>query len=251
MKTPTVPQSSVTEPEFTVLHREAHRLLRLNRATPDMRWIGRAISVALAAGELPAAATVFPCVMTRAPAGGARLLALTGLEHGNNLFVDAQGHWSGDYLPAVLRTWPFRLLAQPAEPGTHLIAVHRPALNVGEGDPLFDENGQEMPWLQDILRSLTALDAATASTAAAVAALDEAGLLQERTLQAMLPDGRQMELTGFLSVDEARLNALEPAKAGELHACGALSLAYLQLLSLRKFRSLMDRAALQEPAQAA
>lgn len=250
MKTPSVPQTSVSEPEFTVLHRDAHRLLRLNRATPDMRWIGRAVSVALAAGELPAAATVFPCVMTRAPEGGARLVAITGLEHGNNLFVDAQGHWSGDYLPAVLRTWPFRLLEQP-EQGVHLIAVHKPALNVGEGDPLFDENGQEMPWLQDILRELTALDAATASTAAAVAALDEAGLLQERSLQAMMPDGRQMELTGFLSVDEARLNALEPAKAGELHACGALSLAYLQLLSLRKFRSLMDRAALPQPAPAA
>ena len=251
MKTPPVPQRSVTEHEFTVLHREAHRLLRLNRATPDMRWIGQAISVSLAAGELPAAATVFPCVMTRAPEGGARLLAITGLEHGNNLFVDAQGHWSGDYLPAVLRTWPFRLLHQPAEQGVHLIAVHKPALNVGEGDPLFDENGQEMPWLQEILRELTALEAATASTAAAVAALDEAGLLQERSLQAMMPDGRQMELTGFLSVDEARLNALEPAKAGELHACGALSLAYLQLLSLRKFRALMDRAALPQPAQAA
>ena len=63
-----------------------------------------------------------------------------------------------------------------------------------------------------------------------MAALDEAGLLQERTLQAMLPGGRQMELTGFLCVDEARLNALEPAKAGELHASGALALAYLHLL---------------------
>jgi hypothetical protein len=251
MTTPAVPQNTLPEPEFTILHREAHRLLCLNRATPDMRWIGQAISVALAAGELASAATVFPCVMTRASAGGARLLAITGLEHGHNLFVDAQGHWSGVYLPAVLRTWPFRLLAQPEEQGVHLIAVHRPALTVGDGDALFDESGQEMPWLQAILRELTALDAATASTAAAVAALEEAGLLQERTLQVMLPNFRQLELTGFLSVDEAKLNALEPAKAGELHACGALALAYLQLLSMRQIRPLMDRAAGQQLAQMA
>jgi hypothetical protein len=56
-----------------------------------------------------------------------------------------------------------------------------------------------------------------------------------------------MELTGFLSVDEAKLNALEPSQAGELHRQGALSLAYLPLLSLRRFRPLMERAAAQEP----
>ena len=56
-----------------------------------------------------------------------------------------------------------------------------------------------------------------------------------------------MELTGFLSVDETKLNALTPAQAGELHRQGALSLAYLHLLSLRRFRPLMERAAAQEP----
>lgn len=236
--------------EFTILHREAHRLLRLNRDERDMRWVGGLISVALAAAEMPQAAVEFPCVMTRGTGGSARLLAITGLEQGRNLFVDAQGHWSGNYLPAVLRTWPFRLLTEEDDEGARLVAVHRPALSVSQGDALFDDNGQEAPWLQAVLRELVALDAAATSTAEQVAALDAAGLLHERTLQAMLPGGRQMELTGFLSVDEAKLNALEPALAGELHRQGALSLAYLHLLSLRRFRPLMERAAAQEPGAA-
>lgn len=245
--TATTPAPAAAANEFTILHREAHRLLRLNRTERDMRWVSGSVSVAIAAAEMPSAAVEFPCVMTRATDGGGRLLAITGLEQGRNLFVDAQGHWSGHYLPAVLRTWPFRLLTEVDDEGARLVAVHRPALSVSQGDALFDEHGKEAPWVQAVLRELVALDAAATTTAEQVAALDAAGLLHERTLQAMLPSGRQMELTGFLSVDEAKLHALEPAQAGELHRQGALSLAYLQLLSLRRFRPLMERAAAQEP----
>ena len=237
-------------PEFTILHREAHRSLLLERDKRDMRWVASTISVALAAAEMPAAAVEYPCVMTRVAGGGGRLLALTGLEHGRNLFVDADGQWTGGYLPAVLRTWPFRLLTELDDEGARLVAVHRPALGLSSGEPLFDDQGKEMPWLQTVLQELVALDAAATSTSDMVAALDAAGVLHERTLQAILPGGRQMELTGFLSVDESKLNALSPAQAGALHSQGALALAYLHLLSLRRFRPLMERAAQQEAAAA-
>ncbi len=234
--------------QFTILHREAHRQQRLKRDQRDMRWVGSTITVALAAAEMPAAAIEFPCVMTRSAGGGGRLLAITGLENGRNLYVDSQGHWTGNYLPAVLRTWPFRLLTEYDDEGARPVAVHQPALSLTEGEPLFDDQGIEMPWLKAVLQELVALDAAATTTSDTVAALDAAGLLHERTLQVVLPGGRQMELNGFLSVDEAKLNALDAAQAGELHSKGALALAYLHLLSLRRFRPLMERAAQQEPA---
>lgn len=237
------------EPEFSILHRQAHRLLRLNRDARDSRWVGASITVSLVAAELPAAAVEYPCVFTRA-ASGSRLVAVTGLEHGRNLFVDASGQWNGEYTPAVVRTWPFRLLEQVDAEGARLVAVHRPALQVGEGEPLFDEQGQELPWLKATLQELTALDAGAAGTAAAVAALEEAGVLQERSLQAVLSNGRQLELTGFLVVDEARLNALGADQLGKLHVAGALSLAYLHLLSLRRFRALIERASRQDATAA-
>jgi len=234
--------------EFTILHRDAHKLLQLDRDRRDMHWVGKQITVALAASEMPAAAVEFPCVMTRVAGGGGRLLAITGLEHGSNLFVDADGLWTGSYLPAVVRTWPFRLLSEYDDEGARLVAVHRPALGLTKGEPLFDDQGKEMPWLQAVLQELVALDAAAATTSDIVAALDAAGVLHERTLQVILPNGRQIELTGFLSVDETKLNALDAAQAGELHVKGALALAYLHLLSLRRFRPLMERAAQREPA---
>ena len=127
-------------PEFTILHREAHRMLKFNRAERDMNWVRGLITINLAASEMPSAALAFPCVMTHGESGG-RLLAITGLEQGRNLFVDDKGRWLGEYLPAVLRTWPFRLLDQEDEEGSRPIAVQREALNLSKGDALFDDKG--------------------------------------------------------------------------------------------------------------
>jgi len=238
-----------TAPEFTILHREAHRLLKYNRAERDMRWVQGLITVTLAASEMPSAALAFPCVMTHSESGG-RLLAITGLEQGRNLFVNDKGHWQGEYLPAVLRTWPFRLLDQEDEEGSRPIAVQRDAFNLAQGDDLFDDKGQEMPWLQGVMKDLVALDAGETTTSAMVNALHAAGVLTERALQAVLPNGRQMELTGFLSVDEHKLHGLEDKVLADLHRQGALAMAYLHLLSLRQFKVLMDKAAAQEPQEA-
>lgn len=243
----TTAQAATAAPEFTILHREAHRLLKLERAQPDMAWVRGLITVNLAASEMPSAALAFPCVMTRSATGG-RLLAITGLEHGRNLFVDAHRHWTAAYMPAVLRTWPFRLLDKEDDEGSRPVAVQRDALNATTGDALFDEHGQEMPWLQAILKELVALDAAETTTAAMVDALDAAGVLTERALQAVLPSGRQMELTGFLSVDEHKLHTLDDKVIADLHRQGALAMAYLHLLSLRQFKPLMALAAAQEPS---
>jgi hypothetical protein len=236
-------------PEFTILHREAHRLLKLNRVDRDMNWVRGLITINLAAAEMPSAALAFPCVMTHSESGG-RLLAIAGLEQGRNLFVDTKGKWLGDYLPAVLRTWPFRLLDKVDEEGARPIAVQREALSSSQGDALFDDQGQEMPWLKAVMQDLVALDAGETTTSEMVNALHAAGVLTERALQAVLPNGRQMELTGFLSVDEHKLNALEDKVVADLHRQGALAMAYLHLLSLRKFKDLMALAAAHEPVEA-
>jgi hypothetical protein len=89
---------------------------------------------------------------------------------------------------------------------------------------------------------LTETDAGLSDTAAQLAQLEAAGVLTERSLQAILPDGRDLELHGFMTVDETRLQALPEKTVHTLHTCGALSLAYLHLLSLRQFRQLVLRS---------
>lgn len=236
--------------ELVVLHRETHGHLRLDRQAPDYAFARGSITVALTAGELAAACSEYPCVMARQSDASFSLLAVTGLQAGRNLYVGDGGAWLGDYLPATLATWPFRLARQGGDEGRFLVAVHPGALNASRGEPLFDAQGMEAPWLLDTLRLLTQTDAGLKETSELVALLDKHGLLVERSLQAVLPDGRDVELHGFLSVDEPRLQALSADALHELHARGALAMAYLHLLSMRRFRHLVTRAGQAAPVDA-
>lgn len=227
---------------LSILHRETHGHLRLNRAQPDFGPFRGAVTVALTAAEVPAACLEYPCVMARQADGQNSLLAVTGLQAGHNLFVSPEGAWLGQYLPATLASWPFRLVKEGAEAGRFLVAVQAEALSESVGDPLFDASGAETPWLLERLRLLVDTDAALNETGRQIDALHEAGVLTERSLQAVLADGRDVELTGFLVVDEARLQALPENTVHALHTQGALALAYLHLLSLRRFRPLVQRA---------
>ncbi len=236
---------------LVVLHRETHGHLRLNRQKPDYGFVRGAVTVALTAAEVPAACMEYPCVMARQPDGRWRMLAVTGLKARQNVFVGDVGARLGGYLPLSLSTWPFRLVNDGNEQGRFLVAVQPSALSTTEGDPLFDASAQESPWLLERLRELTQTDAGMLETSDQLAALDAAGVLSERTFQAVLGDGSDVELHGFLTVDEARLQALPEKTVHELHVSGALALAYLHLLSLRRFRALVARAGeLAERAEA-
>lgn len=248
---------STVNNDLVILHREAHGHLKLNRAAPDFGFARDSVTVALTVAELPAACAEYPCVMARQPDGALSLLAVTGLQAGHNLFVAADGAWQGQYLPATLATWPFRLVRE-SDDGRFLVAVRPEALNPSVGDPLFNAEGQELPWLLERLRQLTETDAGMGATTAQLAQLDAAGVLVDRSLQVILPDGRDLELHGFMTVDEARLQGLPADTVHALHTSGALTLAYLHLLSLRQFRQLVARsgelakqAALQEAQQLA
>lgn len=227
---------------LAILHRQTHGHLRLDRQNLRFDFVRGAVSTSIGTAELAAACTEFPCVMARSGPARWSLLAITGLEAGKNLFVGPQGEWLASHLPSTLATWPFRLVAQGAEPGRFLVAVHTPALSTDKGEPLFDASGNESAWLQEQLRLLSAVDASMNETSRQIELLEKAGLLQERTFQAVLADGRDVELNGFWAVDELKLGQLDAATVHELHTSGALVLATLHLLSLRRLRALVSRA---------
>lgn len=236
---------------LAILHRQTHGQLRLDRQNLRYDFVRASVSASIGTAELASACTEFPCVMARTAQGRWSLLAITGLEAGKNLFVGPNGEWQGTHLPSTLATWPFRLVAQNDEPGRFLVAVHTPALSADRGDPLFDESGAESAWLSEQLRNLSAVDASLNETSRQIEVLEQAGLLQERSFQAVLADGRELELNGFWAVDEAKMSQLDAATVHTLHTTGALVLATLHLLSLRRLRALVTRASASVPPAAA
>ena len=71
----------------------------------------------------------------------------------------------------------------------------------------------------------------------------ELGVLKEMSLSATLPNGQELKIDGFLTVDEDKLNALPDATVLELHRTGMLMLLHVHLASLGNLRPLLERKA--------
>lgn len=139
-----------------------------------------------------------------------------GLRDHENLFVQPDGGWArGCYLPAFLRRYPF-VLAEAGGDGTRFtVCLDRacPGLNTDRGEALFDAEGRETPWLEEIKRFLLGFRqemGASRNFANHLAALD---LLQDGVIEYKL-DGQTNTLRGFKTVNETKLHALDAAERG-------------------------------------
>ena len=81
-----------------------HGKLRLDRSV-GFGFAARAQFMSLGLEEIEAAAQHYPILFT----AGAEptVIGLLGLQHGSNLFVEADGNWKRDsYIPAYVRAFP-------------------------------------------------------------------------------------------------------------------------------------------------
>ncbi len=188
----------------------------------------------LNAAEFGRAAVWYPIVFSRDTCAP---LAVTGLRKGENLFVDDRGRFApGAYVPAYLRRYPFVLTRASDDPDQVLLCIDRasPRLRPDAGDRLFDADGPTAT-TRAAMEFCLSYQRQALATDHVVAALKAADLLVEKTGEVELEDGGRLRLTDFLTVDEARLNALDAEALGRLRDAGALSAAYCQLVSMNCF----------------
>ncbi|MBO9711560.1 SapC family protein [Sphingomonas sp.] len=167
--------------------------------------------------------------------------AMFGFEDGENLFLDGE-RWDAGYRPLAMDIQPF-LIGQPDGEGNRQVHVDlaSPRIAAAEGVRLFDEDGRATPFLEAVADKLGALDQAYTGAEAFLAALARHRLLEPLTLEITLEDGSINRLVGFHALDEARLQALDAATLGELHAAGHLMPLFMAVASLGKLSGLVAR----------
>ena len=223
-----------------LLDRERHRRRRV-RAASGFGFARNAASVVLAGVEFSEAGKEYAIVFTRGAAGKVVPVAVLGLRGGENLFVDDAGGWDARYVPAFVRRYPFVLAEMPGQSLAVCIDEAYPGWNVAEGEPLFDAEGGETPFLKNALEFLTQYQREHRRTEAFCRRLDEAGLLKEMNARAQLADGRAFAVDGLLVVDEQKLLALPDATALAMFRAGELHLVAMHLASLSNLQRLVDR----------
>ena len=226
--------------DLVTLNRDQHRQLKLVQAPGAFAFARGTNSVLIAASELPLAALDFPCVFIGADEGYS-LAAIVGLRDHENLFVQPDASWAGGaYLPAFFRRYPFVLAEAAGGPITVCLDRAYPGLNVDHGEALFDAEGRETPWLEDIKRFLLNFRQEMLDSRDFANHLAELELLQDGAIDYTV-DGLKSTLRGFKTVNEARLRALDGATLQDLAARGWLGFIYAHLLSVHQVQRLARR----------
>ena len=178
------------------------------------------------------AQTVVPCVITSYAAG-------------ENLFVDAEGNWDADYIPAFVRRYPFIFAAvEKREAVTLCIDDSYGGFNQEDrGERLFLLGGGRTSFLERTLGFLQHYQTEQERSGKLAQRLAELGLLEPVQAQVSLESGEQLSLGGFSTVNRERLRALDSAQLTELAQNDWLELLYIHLFSLGNFARLMDRHA--------
>lgn len=197
---------------------------------------------------------------------GLGLMVLTGLLPAQNAYLNGRSQWIIPYVPAVLRSHPFKLGTLPESKATKVLMVDETSdllVPQGEGEAFFESDGQASAALKQVMEFLSALDVQHTVTQRAVDALKHAGVLEAWPVQLALPDSTAgaaagakatKQLVGLWRVSEKALNALAPDALATLRDQGALAVAYAQLFSMAQMDSLValvQRLAQPSPPKAA
>lgn len=181
----------------------------------------------------------YPIVFSKTRDGGFQPVALLGFSEGQNLFLDADG-WDAVYLPLAIERQPF-LIGVQGEELLLQVDLDSPRLGTGEGEPVFLPHGGTTPYLERINSVLLALYEGLRANTAFVAALLEHELIEPFTLDVEMDDGSRNRLSGFYTINEERLDALDGEALGRLHRAGHLQPIFMAVASTARFRELIER----------
>lgn len=236
-----VPKTAFFYEDPQILNSELHAELRI--AVPqNAGFAADAQVVPVLLSEFADVALEYPIVFVKAADASWLALALTGLEPGSNVFVDPEGNWAANYVPASIRRYPFVLAG--GEDGSLTVAVDM-ALASDEDSalPLFDDAGNPSPVLQNAIGFLQSFQGQSQQTSALISRFEDLELLTEAQFQLRSPDGAMRNLNGFFIVEEARLTTLRDDTILDLFRKGQMSVVHMHLLSLKNIAALQRRAA--------
>ena len=223
------------------LNRDTHRALRLKPLTKPLEYAAGAHLIPAVVDEFAAAATEIPIAFLPG-ANNPAAVFVTGLKPGTNAFITDKGRWSGTYVPAYLRRYPFIIGDVPNADPVLCIDEAFEGFEEKSGSKLFTAKGEPEPLVGEALSIANYYRAAASRTDALATMLQNFGLFRSVTLDAKLADGQTTVVHGLLVVDEEALTGLSDERFLELRRAGVLKAIHAHLLSLATVSRLAEKA---------
>jgi len=230
---------------LSILTSDQHRSIAVDtRARPEYGdTVNRAVALSAEFNELH---REFPLLLRKTDeAPGFVAHAILGFEKDENLFVEGD-RWTTTYIPATLARGPFSLGYVRAEDGDDappglrvMLDEQHPRLRA-DGQPVFLPLGGETPYLQGIKRVLQTVDAGLRADRVLYGELTAMDLLEEVKIQISVFPELRYDFSGYHSINQERLAALDAEQVFRLHRLGLLGLVYFLISSLGNFQKLVN-----------
>lgn len=235
-------------PNYQVVTRKSHGAKRWLRYS-GYAFAMRDAVMPLALAELAKATLSLPIGFI-AQGDGFVPAAVMSLQPEKNLFVGADGRWIHGYIPAAVRGYPFRLAR--ATDGRQVLCIDEDSgiITGGpDGEAFFDDEGNPVQALRDILDFLEQTEQSRQVAAHACAILNKHQLIQHWPISYQTENGGR-KIDGLFRVDETVLNQLAADALYEVRNAGGLQIAYCQLLSMQHLPALGELTAAHAKAAA-
>ena len=240
MATATTPMLPLFYKKIVPLSKELHKKLYLE-PVEGFGFATGTNSLYVAAAEFPRASREYPIVFANDNQGGIFPVVLLGLKKNQNLFVDKNGKWSADYVPAYARRYPFILATPDAKKNQFTVCIDEsyPGFNTAkEGQPLFNAKGEDGPVLKQAVDFLKDYQSHVKLTEAFCKSVQELEVLEPVQANVSLKSGEKLSIAGFQCVSRKKLKDLAPKKLSDLTKSDQLELIYCHLQSLNNINSL-------------
>ncbi|PRY88292.1 SapC family protein [Donghicola tyrosinivorans] len=205
-------------------------------------------SIPVVAAEFPSAAQDMAIVFT-GDADAMVPVALTGVKPNENVYLNEDGKWTGRYVPAFLRRYPFIFARSDVDTMTLCLDEAYSGINRdGRGERLFDADGNRTQYLENMLGFVTQYQRQHIVTQAFCKRLASLGLLEAATLSATDADGETRRLVGFQVINRQKFKAIPDADLLAMFRSDELELCYLHMHSLQNLGIQLSNVQATAPA---
>jgi len=190
----------------------------------------------------------YPLVFAKDANGQFQMVALLGLEQGENVFF-SEGQWSASYKPLVVEKGPF-LIGRSAlnESGEETLSIHvdlddeRVLMNeypVENAVDVFLPHGGNSEYIDNIANILSTLHESHERHKDFVDTLVKYNLIESFVVDVDVDGNGTHRLSGFYTINEDVLKGLERDALDTLHSNGHLETIYMMLASMSQLRHIV------------
>ena len=226
--------------KLVVLDKNNHKDLRV-KPMSNLNFAKGSAFIPVIATEVTSVGTDFPVVFSTGEQPS--LIALVSLG-GESLAINHEGKWISAYVPSFLRKYPFSLSSTQENPNQKIILIDEESdlVSTSEGNPLFTEESEQSPTLENAVEFLKSHENQNIITHNIAQVIAKSGILEEREISVGEGDEKQVLVNGFSVIDREKLNALSDDILADWVRKGIMNMIEAHLKSLDHIETLFKLA---------